>query len=271
MFNTINEKDEYKQCKEEDTLVLNEMTIFHSSSCEYNNKKIGENPDSKKLNYYAKKRISLYKTEMCRSFEETGLCKYGDRCQFAHARKEVRGIERHPRYKTETCRTFWEEGTCPYGKRCCFIHLEQNSKNRTKKDSDEEIDPSISMIDCKNQNDDLILGEINFDMESEKCEGVEISNFLKNELTFTTSVESVAKESFEWKDSDYNQKVHEYRPFWHTNEALKWGSIENMFCYISHRNYRYNRVTDQPKAPGEPVIYCISNETQSVCFDETDL
>ena len=70
------------------------------------------------------KKISLYKTELCRTFEETGYCRYGTKCQFAHDRGELRVIPRHPRYKTEICRTFWEHGNCPYGKRCCFIHLE---------------------------------------------------------------------------------------------------------------------------------------------------
>lgn len=74
--------------------------------------------------YTSDKRIVLYKTEMCRTFEETGICKYGIKCQFAHDRAELRNIQRHPRYKTEICRTFWEQGQCPYGKRCCFIHTE---------------------------------------------------------------------------------------------------------------------------------------------------
>ncbi|KAJ3162055.1 hypothetical protein HDU86_005753 [Geranomyces michiganensis] len=68
--------------------------------------------------------MSLYKTELCRSWEETGTCRYGAKCQFAHSLSELRGVERHPKYKTEMCRTFWENGACPYGKRCCFIHTD---------------------------------------------------------------------------------------------------------------------------------------------------
>jgi hypothetical protein len=68
------------------------------------------------------KRSALYKTEMCRSFEETGYCRYAGKCQFAHDESELRQVNRHPRYKTEVCKTFWELGHCPYGKRCCFIH-----------------------------------------------------------------------------------------------------------------------------------------------------
>jgi hypothetical protein len=63
-----------------------------------------------------------YKTELCRTHEETGICPYGPKCQFAHSLEELRSMDRHPRYKTEMCKTFWERGSCPYGKRCCFIH-----------------------------------------------------------------------------------------------------------------------------------------------------
>ncbi|PRW33819.1 Ankyrin repeat domain-containing 13C isoform B [Chlorella sorokiniana] len=64
----------------------------------------------------------LYKTELCRSWEETGSCRYGAKCQFAHGREELRPVVRHPKYKTEVCRTFAQSGTCPYGTRCRFIH-----------------------------------------------------------------------------------------------------------------------------------------------------
>lgn len=63
-----------------------------------------------------------YKTELCKSFNETGSCRYGTKCQFAHGREEVRPILRHPKYKTEICKTFHTTGTCPYGTRCRFIH-----------------------------------------------------------------------------------------------------------------------------------------------------
>eukprot|EP01136_Pigoraptor_vietnamica_P015457 Opistho-1_new@4378 len=65
---------------------------------------------------------SLYKTELCHSFQETGFCKYKDKCQFAHGRNELRQLARHPKYKTSLCRTYHTIGTCPYGTRCHFIH-----------------------------------------------------------------------------------------------------------------------------------------------------
>jgi len=65
---------------------------------------------------------NLYKTELCRSWMETGVCPYGVKCQFAHGKDELRPVKRHPKYKTEICRTFHTTGTCPYGKRCRFVH-----------------------------------------------------------------------------------------------------------------------------------------------------
>jgi len=67
-----------------------------------------------------------YKTELCRPFEETGSCKYGSKCQFAHGVGELRQLNRHPKYKTELCRTFHTTGFCPYGPRCHFVHHEND-------------------------------------------------------------------------------------------------------------------------------------------------
>ncbi|CAG8463576.1 9079_t:CDS:2 [Paraglomus brasilianum] len=72
------------------------------------------------------KKATLYKTEMCRNWEEKGDCRYGVKCQFAHSSTELREVKKHPKYKTEICKTFWEKGACPYGRRCCFIHNEKN-------------------------------------------------------------------------------------------------------------------------------------------------
>jgi len=65
-----------------------------------------------------------YKTELCRSYHETGLCKYGEKCQFAHGYHEIRSLNRHPKYKTILCRTYHCTGYCPYGPRCHFVHDE---------------------------------------------------------------------------------------------------------------------------------------------------
>lgn len=76
-----------------------------------------------------KVQTSLYKTEKCRSWITTGMCKYGNKCQFAHGRDELRPVMRHPKYKTQTCKTFSRDGFCPYGSRCRFIHPGEIQKN----------------------------------------------------------------------------------------------------------------------------------------------
>ncbi|CAG9856963.1 unnamed protein product [Phyllotreta striolata] len=70
---------------------------------------------------------SRYKTELCRPFEEFGVCKYGDKCQFAHGIGELRSLARHPKYKTELCRTYHTVGFCPYGPRCHFVHNQEEA------------------------------------------------------------------------------------------------------------------------------------------------
>ncbi len=72
-----------------------------------------------------------YKTELCRSYQENGTCKYGEKCQFAHGYHELRSMMRHPKYKSELCRTFHAQGYCPYGPRCHFVH-EIQPDNLTK-------------------------------------------------------------------------------------------------------------------------------------------
>ena len=54
--------------------------------------------------------------------QEHGVCKYGEKCQFAHGAAELRTVNRHPKYKTDMCRTYHSVGFCPYGPRCHFIH-----------------------------------------------------------------------------------------------------------------------------------------------------
>ncbi|KAK4704794.1 hypothetical protein P7C70_g1416, partial [Phenoliferia sp. Uapishka_3] len=45
------------------------------------------------------RKLGLYKTELCRSWEEKGNCRYGTKCQFAHGIQEIREVPRHPKVK----------------------------------------------------------------------------------------------------------------------------------------------------------------------------
>jgi len=64
-----------------------------------------------------------FKTEICRNFKEKGSCLYGELCQFAHGKHELRkDVVRHNKYKTKLCQKYWITGYCAYGPRCNFIH-----------------------------------------------------------------------------------------------------------------------------------------------------
>lgn len=46
------------------------------------------------------RKLGLYKTELCRSWEEKGSCRYGTKCQFAHGEEELRKVQRHPKVRS---------------------------------------------------------------------------------------------------------------------------------------------------------------------------
>ncbi|KAK7882137.1 hypothetical protein WMY93_028311 [Mugilogobius chulae] len=88
-----------------------------------------------------------YKTELCRSFQESGACMYGAKCQFAHGPQELRGLRRHPKYKTEPCRTFHTIGFCPYGARCHFIHNADELRSGARRPGAPQLRHSIRSPD----------------------------------------------------------------------------------------------------------------------------
>ena len=66
--------------------------------------------------------LILYKTQLCNIFEESGKCNFKSECLYAHGKRELRTVPRHPKYKTELCRSYHSNGACPYGTKCRFIH-----------------------------------------------------------------------------------------------------------------------------------------------------
>ena len=61
----------------------------------------GIKPVSSKSTQTSNTANNLYKTELCNSWIERGVCRYGSKCQFAHGEQELRPVIRHPKYKTE--------------------------------------------------------------------------------------------------------------------------------------------------------------------------
>ena len=66
-----------------------------------------------------------YKTELCKKFQSTGFCPYGNKCQFAHGKEELIIKNQGKNYKKRFCKSFHEKGYCPYGSRCNFRHDEK--------------------------------------------------------------------------------------------------------------------------------------------------
>jgi len=76
-----------------------------------------------------------YKTELCRTWIEKNFCPYGEKCRFAHGKKDL-----HEKYvntknfKQKECNSFYKKkGFCLYGSRCMFRHEERklNEISRT--------------------------------------------------------------------------------------------------------------------------------------------
>lgn len=75
-----------------------------------------------------------YKTELCKTFEDSGFCPYGNKCRFAHGRKELfEKSEKIYNYKLKDCKSFHTEFHCIYGSRCLFKHAESimTTENRS--------------------------------------------------------------------------------------------------------------------------------------------
>jgi hypothetical protein len=97
-------------------------------------------------------RPELRKTKMCRNFEQTGTCQFGDGCNYAHSAAELQTLPpRAPQsyapysppvtysappaaavepvrgtrpelHKTKMCRNVEQTGTCQFGDRCSYAH-----------------------------------------------------------------------------------------------------------------------------------------------------
>ena len=100
------------------------------------------------------------KTELCKSWIETGHCQYDSECKFAHGDHELRAKPETSlrNYKTIKCQKFHENMFCPYGSRCKYIHQSQEidftSKHRnyffhfssdSKGTMDEEVTAFLSI------------------------------------------------------------------------------------------------------------------------------
>ena len=77
--------------------------------------------------------IYKYKSELCKNYEILGYCPYGDKCDYAHGIKELRGINNNNQnFRIKKCKFFFLNGFCPYGNRCQFSHKIFNNQMNKK-------------------------------------------------------------------------------------------------------------------------------------------
>lgn len=144
-----------------------------------------------------------YKTEMCWSWDETGYCRYGDKCQYAHGEHELREVTRHHKYKSELCNNYHYEGTCMYGIRCCFIH------KVTQEDVGRALSQNIDVVPLKRMKRLPIFQQICAAYNNSKSQNVANINGSKNlggkyvsEAMFSDNVNIVSKQRTEQQQVD---------------------------------------------------------------------
>ena len=88
-----------------------------------------------------------YKTELCKFYELTGQCKYGDNCAYAHGKENLRAkVTNTTAYRTKKCIQFFENGYCPYGNRCQFQHQLKNNIVNNPYDTDMSYKKILDII-----------------------------------------------------------------------------------------------------------------------------
>ena len=107
-----------------------------------------------------------FKTLMCKHYNTTQGCSYGDKCQFAHGSHELRLLNNQSNIngknkisenkkskqinpiniKTVKCKNWEKNGTCKYGNYCTFAHGENDLKK--KEDNLLQMQMNMSFMYC---------------------------------------------------------------------------------------------------------------------------
>ncbi|CAD5207609.1 unnamed protein product [Bursaphelenchus okinawaensis] len=126
---------------------------------------------------------SVYKTQFCRAYKESGFCQYGKSCRFAHGDKELRiqEIQLHPKYKTEHCRNFQMKGHCHYGVNCQFIHEESREEievsrfhlvSKVSYNRDQDVDSMVELTTQVLQICNMALNTFDIDLRQDPFAGI---------------------------------------------------------------------------------------------------
>ena len=102
---------------------------------------------------------------MCKHYNTSQGCSYGDKCQFAHGPQDLRSFsgqmgqnqmgdmsqgqqqksQKNPlNYKIVKCKNFEKDGTCKYGTHCTFAHGDNDL--RSKADNYTHLQPNPNMM-----------------------------------------------------------------------------------------------------------------------------
>ena len=103
--------------------------IIKTENNKQKSQKIKKKKLSKSIMEEEKKKDPKYKTELCKTYSETGECPYGRKCRFAHGKEELFLKDNGINYKKIECKSFSELGFCTYGSRCSFKHDERKINN----------------------------------------------------------------------------------------------------------------------------------------------
>ena len=119
-----------------------------SSNLSTSNEDIQESTDSNHITINQNSDFKIkYKTELCKFYELTGQCKYGDNCAYAHGKENLRAkVTNTTAYRTKKCIQFFENGYCPYGNRCQFQHQLKNNIVNNPYDTDMSYKKILEII-----------------------------------------------------------------------------------------------------------------------------
>lgn len=117
--------------------------------------------DGKRMTF-EQDRNARYKTEICRNFKERSNCIYGNQCQFAHGKQELRDSMKSNKYKTKYCDKYWGTGYCAYGPRCNYLHYEADGTTGNEKLERYE-DSSVYEEKVENSNISVETGDFSSD------------------------------------------------------------------------------------------------------------
>ena len=181
---------------------------------------------SKKMKKSAQEKVDFseeykndpkYKTELCKTFAETSLCIYGNKCRFAHGKDELfEKSVNHPKYKQKECLSFFQNSYCIYGPRCHFKHEE-------KKFKDTKRSYFTYMLDLIELNINETIKKNNFKFFDEDDQLFNINNF--NSANSSPIVSKIAKSGNlifkEMIENKINQKINRLSVFSTIFEAQK--------------------------------------------------